>query len=70
MTLVRDQFDGVAAQFASHGMAISRTRFEDRAGQRLARLNDIASMTAPRVAPNLAAPARIGGVGAAWRKAN
>lgn len=70
MTLVRDQFDGVSAQFASHGMAISRTRFEDRAGQRLARLNDIASMTAPRVAPNLAAPARIGGVGAAWRKAN
>ena len=70
MTLVRDQFDGVSAQFASHGMAISRSQFEDRAGQRLARLNDVASMTAPRVAPNPAVPARLGGVGAAWRKAN
>jgi hypothetical protein len=51
-------------------MAVSRARFEDRAGQRLARLDHVALMSAPRAAPNAAAPARIGGVGAAWRKAN
>jgi hypothetical protein len=70
MTLVKHQFDGLSEQFACHGMAVSRARFEDRAGQRLARLDHVALMSAPRAAPNAAAPARIGGVGAAWRKAN
>ncbi|GAB1721787.1 MAG: hypothetical protein GDA65_07705 [Nitrospira sp. CR1.1] len=70
MTLVRHQFDGLCEQFACHGMAISRARFETRAGQCLARLDHVASMSAPRVAPNAAMPARIGGVGAVWRKAN
>lgn len=69
MTLVRDQFESVSAQFASHGMAVSRARFEARAVQRLDRLNHVACTSAPRVVPNAAAVARIGGIGAAWRKA-
>ena len=69
MTLVRDQFDHVSAQLASHGMTISRARFEDRAVQRLARLNHVAWASAPRVVPNPATAARIGGIGAAWPKA-
>lgn len=69
MTLVRDEFDGLSAQFACHGMAISRARFEDHAGRRLARLDQVASVSVPRAPQSAVAPARIGGVGAAWRKA-
>lgn len=70
MTLVRDQFEGVSAQLASHGMALSRARFEDRAAQRLGRLNHLACMSASRVVPSAAASAHIGGLGAIWRKAH
>jgi NTE family protein len=69
MTLARDRFDGLSVQFARRGLAISRARFEDRAGQRLARLDQVASVSAPRTPQVVAQPMRIGGVGAAWRKA-
>lgn len=69
MTLVRDQFDGISAQFASRGMAVSRARFEDRAVQRLAGLNHVACISAPRDAPDVVGSGGIGGIGATWRKA-
>lgn len=70
MTLVRDQFEGVSAQLASHGMALSRARFEDRAAQRLGRLHHVACMSASRVVPSAATSAHTGGLGAIWRKAH
>lgn len=70
LSLVRDQFDTLSAQFASHGMAVSRARFEERAGPRLARFDHVAVATAPRLVPNAVRPRPIGGVGAAWRKAH
>ncbi|MGC3976242.1 MAG: hypothetical protein QM771_17930 [Nitrospira sp.] len=70
MTLAKDQFDGLSAQFAAHGMAISRARFEDRAVQRLARLNHVAWTSSPRVVPNAASAAHLESVVAAWRKAH
>ncbi|MBI4002816.1 MAG: patatin-like phospholipase family protein [Nitrospira defluvii] len=69
MTMARDRFDDLSAQFACHGLAISRARFEDRARRRLARFDDVASASAPRTPQTTVEPARIGGVGAAWRKA-
>ncbi|NUQ79438.1 MAG: hypothetical protein HUU21_38505, partial [Polyangiaceae bacterium] len=69
MALIEEQFDGVCAQFARRGMAVSRARFEERATQRLARLDPVGSTSVVRVAPAALAPAHIGGVGAAWRKA-
>ena len=69
MALIDEQFDGVCAQFARRGMAVSRARFEERATQRLARLDPVGSTSVVRVAPAALAPAHIGGVGAAWRKA-
>ncbi len=69
MTMARDRFDDLSAQFACHGLAISRARFEDRARRRLARLDEVASVSAPRTHQTTVEPARIGGVGAAWRKA-
>jgi len=69
MTLARDRFDDLSAQFACHGMTISRARFEDRARCRLARLDQVASVSAPRTHQPTLEPARVGGVGAVWRKA-
>lgn len=69
MTLAKDRFDDLSAQFARRGLAMSRARFEDRAGRRLARLDQVASVSPPRTPQVVVEPARIGGVGAAWRKA-
>ena len=69
MTLVRDWFDGLSEQFARHGLAMSRMRFDGRARRRLARLDHVASVSAPRTPPRMVAPAHIGGVGAVWRQA-
>ncbi len=69
MTMARDRFDDLSAQFSRHGLTMSRARFEDRAGRRLARFDQVASVSTPRAPQAATAPARIGGVGAAWRKA-
>lgn len=69
MTLVRDRLENQSAQFARRGLVISRARFEDRAERRLARLDQVASMSPQRTPQPMIEPVRIGGVGAAWRKA-
>ena len=69
MTMANDRFDDLSAQFARHGLAMSRTRFDGRARKRLAGLDQVTTVCAPRTPPHAAEPACIGGVGAAWRKA-
>ena len=69
MALARDRFDDLSAQFVRHGLAIVRMRFDDRARRRLARLDEVASVSAPRTPAALVEPVCIGGVGAVWRKA-
>lgn len=69
MALAEDRFDELSAQFVRHGLAVSHAKFEERARARLAGLDPggtVSVKRAPRVA---AAPACVGGVGAAWRKA-
>lgn len=41
VTLVRDAYENVQAQFARHGITLERTAFEDRAASRLAQLDQI-----------------------------
>jgi predicted acylesterase/phospholipase RssA len=69
MTMARDRFDDLSAQFLRHGLAVSRVRFNERARERLAGLDQVATVCVPRAPQAAAAPACIGGVGAAWRKA-
>ncbi|WHZ14210.1 MAG: hypothetical protein OJF52_001045 [Nitrospira sp.] len=69
MTLARDRFDDLSAQFAGHGMAVSRARFEERAERRLAQLNHVPSVPIPEARQVRVKPVPVGGVGAAWRKA-
>lgn len=68
-TLARDQFDELSAQFVCHGLAMSRARFEDRARRRLAQMDAVASASVPKISRPKVGPARIGGVGAACRRA-
>lgn len=71
MTLARDGFGDLSVRFARRGLIMSRARFEDRARRRLERLDHAASVSVPRTPPVSVEvePVRIGGVGAAWRKA-
>ena len=69
MTLARDRWEGLSAQFLRHGLVMSRARFEDRAGRRLARLDEVARVADPNIRQPMVGPAGIGGIGAAWRKA-
>jgi predicted acylesterase/phospholipase RssA len=49
VTLVRDAYENVQAQFARHGITLERTAFEDRAASRLAQLDQIvAASTSPQ----------------------
>jgi predicted acylesterase/phospholipase RssA len=49
VTLVRDAYENVQAQFARHGIPLERTAFEDRAASRLAQLDQIvAASTSPQ----------------------
>ncbi|HQY58711.1 MAG: patatin-like phospholipase family protein [Nitrospira sp.] len=68
-TLARDRFSDLAAQFGRHGLVISQARFEGRAGRRLEQLEEVAMGSAPKPLCPIVGPARIGGLGAAWRKA-
>lgn len=67
--MARGRFEELSAQFARHGVALSRMKFEDRARGRLAGLDPAGTLVVPRAPQSVAAPARAGGVGVAWRKA-
>lgn len=67
--LARDRFETLSAQFARHGMPLSRMTFEERARGRLAELHQAETEVLPRAPQSVAAPACVGGVGVAWRKA-
>lgn len=67
--LARDRFETLSAQFARHGMPLSRMRFEERARGRLAALHQAEREVLPRAPQSVAAPVCVGGVGVAWRKA-
>ncbi|CAE6730243.1 MAG: patatin-like phospholipase family protein [Nitrospira sp.] len=67
--MARDRFEELSAQFARHGVALSRMKFEERARGRLAGLDPAGTVVVPRAPQSVAAPARVGGVGVAWRKA-
>ncbi len=67
--MARDRFEEVSAQFARHGVTLSRVKFEERARGRLAGLDRAGTVVAPRPPHPVAAPVGVGGVGVAWRKA-
>lgn len=69
MMMARDRFEELSAQFARHGLTLSRVKFEERARGRLAGLNPAGTQVVPRAPQSVAAPACVGGVGVAWRKA-
>lgn len=69
LTLAKDRFDDLSAQFARHGMAVSRARFEERAERRLVQLNHVPPASFPRARQVRVKPLPVGGVGATWRKA-
>ena len=47
VTLVRETYDNIHAQFARHGITLERTRFEDRAASRIAQLDQIVAVSTP-----------------------
>jgi hypothetical protein len=47
VTLVRETYDNIQAQFARHGITLERTRFEDRAASRIAQLDQIVAVSTP-----------------------
>ena len=47
MTLVGNAYKNLHTQFARHGIALERTRFEDRAKSRMAQLDQIVGASAP-----------------------
>lgn len=67
--MARDRFEEVSAQFARHGVTLSRVKFEERARGRLAGFDLERTVVAPRPPHPVAAPVGVGGVGVAWRKA-
>lgn len=69
MMMARDRFEEVSAQFARHGVTLSRVKFEERARGRLAGFDPEGTVVAPRPPHPVAAPVCVGGVGVAWRKA-
>ena len=69
MMMARDRFEEVSAQFARHGVTLSRVKFEERARGRLAGFDLERTVVAPRPPHPVAAPVGVGGVGVAWRKA-
>lgn len=69
MMMAKDRFEELSAQFARHGLTLSRVKFEERARGRLAGLNSAGTEVVPRAPQSVAAPACVGGVGVAWRKA-
>ncbi|MBS0169947.1 MAG: patatin-like phospholipase family protein [Nitrospira sp.] len=67
--MARDRFEELSVQFARYGLVLSRARFEERARGRLAALDPTGLAAVPCAPPAAAAPACVGGVGIAWRKA-
>ena len=69
MALAGDRFEELSAQFIRHGLAVSRAKFEERARARLAGLDPGGTVSVTRAPQVASAPACVGGVGVAWRKA-
>jgi predicted acylesterase/phospholipase RssA len=51
VTLVREAYENIQAQFARHGITLERTRFEDCAASRLAQLDQIVAVSSPPQRP-------------------
>ncbi len=67
VTLARDRYHDLQAQFARHGIAIVQAEFEDRVTSRLAQLDQIIATSAQSKPPiKKGAPMGIGQAGAAW----
>jgi predicted acylesterase/phospholipase RssA len=47
VTLVREAYENLHAQFARHGITLERTRFENRAASRMAQLDQIVAASTP-----------------------
>ncbi|MGE3976047.1 MAG: patatin-like phospholipase family protein [Nitrospira sp.] len=47
MTLVREAYENIHAQFARHGIVVERTRFEGRAASRMAQLDQLVAGSTP-----------------------
>jgi NTE family protein len=47
VTLVCNAYKNLQTQFARHGIALERTRFDDRAGSRMAQLDQIVRASSP-----------------------
>lgn len=47
VTLVREVYESLKAQFARHGITLERTRFEERAASRVAQLDQIVAVSSP-----------------------
>ncbi len=47
VTLARETYENIRAQFARHGITLERTRFEDRAALRMAQLDQIVAVSTP-----------------------
>lgn len=47
VTLVRETYENIHAQFARHGITLERTRFEDRAALRMTHLDQIVTASTP-----------------------
>jgi len=70
VTLARDRYHDLRAQFARHGIAITQAEFEERVTSRLASLDQIIATSAQSKSPiKKGASMGIGQAGAAWYQA-
>lgn len=70
VTLARDRYHALWAQFARHGIAIAQANFEERVTSRLAQLDQIIATSAQSKPPiKKGVPLGIGQAGAAWYQA-
>jgi predicted acylesterase/phospholipase RssA len=67
---VRDRFDDLLAQFARHGIPLSRSRFEERMKPRMSQLDQVAAASGRPQHQAKVVPARLGTIGIGWRKAD
>ncbi len=69
VTLVREAYENIQAQFARHGITLERTRFEHCAASRLAQLDQIVSVSSPPQRPVTGMAMGLDPSGAALRQA-
>lgn len=59
-TLVRETYENLRAQFARHGVALERTRFDDRAKSRMAQMDRLVAASSPSRRPADGVPLKLG----------